>query len=66
MFSATKPLVLGTLDSKKPVMREMRHKPVSATAAELAAARTALLDTRKTADRVIDCVVDRMLEELSW
>ena len=65
MFSATKPLVLGTL-SKKPVMREMRHKPLAATATELAAAREALLDTRKTADRVMDCVVDRMLKELSW
>ena len=66
MFSATKPLVLGTLNNKKPVMREMRDKSLSATATELAAAREALLDTRKTADRVMDCVVDRMLKELSW
>ena len=65
MFSATKPLVVGTL-SRKPVMREMRPRPLAATASELAAARKALLDTRETADRVMDCVVDRMLKELSW
>ena len=67
MFSATKPLVMGTLN-KKPVMRAMRShgRNLSATAAELAVAREALLDTRKTADRVMDSVVDRMLKELSW
>jgi hypothetical protein len=65
MFSATKPLVMGTL--QRPVMREMRStRTLSATAAELVAARDALLDTREVADRVMDSVVDRMLKELSW
>jgi hypothetical protein len=65
MFSTTNPLVIGTL--QRPVMREMRStRNLSATAAELAAARDALLDTRKLADRVMDSVVDRMLKELSW
>jgi hypothetical protein len=63
MFSATKPLVVGTLS--KPVRRELPGN-VSRKAEELKAAREALLDTRDTADRVIDSVVDRLLKELSW
>ena len=64
MFNATQPLVARTL--VRPVKRELPGKPSSTKAAELAAAREALRDTRDTADRVIDSVVDRMLKELSW
>jgi hypothetical protein len=39
---------------------------LSTTAKELFAARAALLDTRDTADKVIDSVVERMLKELRW
>jgi hypothetical protein len=63
MFNATKPLVLRTL--VKPVKREL-PRSCSNKAKELAAARAALLDTRETADRLIDSVVDRLLNELSW
>ncbi|HEV2295873.1 MAG TPA: hypothetical protein VGR35_18650 [Tepidisphaeraceae bacterium] len=63
MFSATKPLVTRTL--VRPVQRELPGN-VSNKAAELAAAREALLDRRDAADRVIDSVVDRMLKELTW
>ncbi len=63
MFSATQPLVMRTL--VRPVRRELPAN-LSIRAAELAAAREALLDTRDAADRVIDSVVDRMLKELSW
>jgi hypothetical protein len=63
MFSATKPLVMRTL--VRPVRRELPGKD-STKVAELAAAREALRDTRDTADRVIDSVVDRMLKELTW
>ncbi len=63
MFSATQPLVMRTL--VRPVQRQLPGK-FSTKAAELAAAREALLDTRDAADKVIDSVVDRMLKELSW
>jgi hypothetical protein len=66
MFSATQPLVMRTL--VRPVRPVRRELPVnlSTKAAELAAAREALLDTRSAADKVMDSVVDRMLKELSW
>ena len=64
MLNATKPLVSRTL--VRPVQRELPGKVSTTKAAELAAAREALRDTRDVADRVIDSVVDRMLKELSW
>lgn len=66
MFSATKPLVMRTL--VRPVQRELPGKvsTTSTKAAELAAARDALLDTRNAADKVIDSVVERLLKELTW
>jgi hypothetical protein len=64
MFNATRPLILRTLVN--PVKRELPRRCAANKMKELAAARAALLDTRETADRVIDSLVDRLLNELSW
>ncbi len=63
MFSATEVPVKRTLP--RPVRRELPAN-VTTKFKELAAAREALLDTRNTADRVVDSVVNRMLTELRW
>ena len=63
LSSATKPLIAGRL--VKPVRREL-HGHDSAKAAELKAAREAVLDPRDQRERVMDSVVDRLLKELTW
>jgi hypothetical protein len=64
MFSsATKPLIVGRL--VKPVRREL-HGRDSTKAAELKAAREAVLDPRDPREWVIDSVVGRLLKELTW
>ena len=62
--SATKPLIAGAL--VKPVRRELPGRDSMKTAAELKAAREAVLDPRDAKERVIDSVVDRLLKELTW
>jgi hypothetical protein len=47
------------------VRREL-HGRDSTKAAELKAAREAVLDPRDPGERVIDAVVDRLLKELTW
>ncbi|MDQ3440849.1 MAG: hypothetical protein M3478_10920 [Planctomycetota bacterium] len=60
---ATKPLIARTLVN--PVRRELPGRD-SIKAAELKAARDAVLDPRDAKERVIDSVVDRLLRELTW
>ena len=63
LSSAAKPLIVGRL--VKPVRRELPGHD-STKAAELKAAREAVLDPRDQKERVIDSVVDRLLKELTW
>lgn len=63
MFKAVQPVIARTL--VRPLNYEIPACRGTRTL-ELAAAQEKLLDTRDTADRVIDAVVEEMLKELSW
>ena len=76
--SARRPLIAGVL--RAPVTRTLgaaaaapRHAEACAqsrsdgfTPSERHAVRTAVADGRDTDERAIDCVVDRLLRELTW
>ena len=63
LSSATKPLIAGKLSN--PVRRELHGRRLIDDAA-LKCAREAVLDRREAKERVIDSVVERLLQELTW
>ena len=76
--SARRPLIAGVL--RAPIARTLvpaaaaprrtepcaRSRSDGFTPAERHAVRTAVADGRDTDERAIDCVVDRLLRELTW
>lgn len=65
-----RPLIAGVLRAKDLCpdrsARSMASRPGAFSAAERAAVRHAAADRRGAGERTLDCVVERLLRELTW